>query len=379
MKASIGPVTFFDPAPSTDPATYAIALRCDASPAIGVGHTVRCIALCEALQRRGHHVTLWGDLGKINWLGELVAAHKLTLLTAPAAAEQLAEVAATNFDAVVLDGYTLDPGAGAALRARGVRVLAMVDGNFGAVQQADVYVDQNLGARPHIGGPSGSTTLAGIDYALFRDSVLDRRRNVSPTQERQTREIISVLAVFGGLDSMVATPRVVSALLATGFPIAVTVITERTETATTLATLSLAAGQTLRTVPPDPDFAARAVEADLVISASGSSVWELLVMGVPTAVLCVIDNQELSYRETVAAGVVTGLGRLWQFQAAEVTTRLQTLFADINARHVIAARSRRLVDGFGRERVADAVVPSTSTSYRRPDNTSTSTCESPHS
>ena len=51
-----------------------------------------------------------------------------------------------------------------------------------------------------------------------------------------------------------------------------------------------------------------AAAADLVISAAGSSLSELLCIGAAAAVVCVADNQQLGYARVVAAGTAAGLG-----------------------------------------------------------------------
>ncbi|WP_265447743.1 PseG/SpsG family protein [Flexivirga meconopsidis] len=337
---------------TTAPATPRVGLRCDAGARIGVGHAVRSLALGEELRNRGHQVTVWGDLADVPWLETLVTRARFDRMPAATTGPALAEQArSAGFDTVVLDGYQLPADAGTALRAAGATVLAMVDGEFGGGQEADLYVDQNLGSTPHAGGPAGSVALAGADYALFRDSVLNRRR--APVD---VGEIRSVLAVFGGTDPMGAAPLVIPALLATGAPLEVTVVAGNPGIAARLRALTPGPGQTVRTVPPDPDLAARAAAADLAITASGSSVWELLTIGVPTAVVCVADNQELGYRQALDAGVATGLGRLWQFDAARATGALRALIDDPSAAAALASRGQRLFDGRGRQRVADALT-----------------------
>lgn len=348
VKASIGTVSDRSPAP---PAA-SIALRCDAGRTIGVGHAVRCLALGEELRARGHRVTLWGDLGGVTWLEQSLSAAGVDRLDAPAAATDLAASAVGTFDAVVLDGYELDPASGAALRAAGTTVLAMVDGPFGAAQSADLYVDQNLGALAHVGGPPGSIALAGVDYALFRSSVLARRRDAADPgpAHRPPR----VVCVFGGTDPNDAALVVVPSLLSTGRPCEVTVVAARPATRAALEAHALGTGQSLHVIDPSPDFAAVVAEADLAVSASGSSVWELLTMGVPTAVVCVADNQEQGYRATLDREVVAGLASLSRYDATATDT-LAHLLDDATLRQTLARRGQELVDGHGRERVADAL------------------------
>ena len=331
-----------------------IALRCDGGATLGVGHVMRCVALGEELTARGHEVLLWGDLGGIGWLRTLVAAHGYDVVAAPGDPAACALAADDlGLDAVVLDGYHLDAGLGSALRASSRRLLTLVDYEFGVQHYADVYVDQNLGAGAHPDLPAGATALAGIEYALFRDTVRDRRRAALRARSGPVR----VVAVFGGTDAFGAAPVVVPALLATGEPLDVTVVATRPESVDAVRAAPTAAGQTVRVVAPEPDFGALVADADLVISASGSSVWELLCMGVPAAVVCVVDNQEAGYRQCLDRGVVAGLGHLGRFEAAAATAALSTLVTDPEARDAYAARGQALVDGHGRERVVDAFLP----------------------
>lgn len=332
-----------------------MALRCDATSAIGVGHVVRCIALGQELRARGLEVVLWGRIDGVGWLSDLVADSGLRVVpAAEGVAEQVGQAVEARFSGIVLDGYQLPPSLGAALRATGRTVLALVDGDFGAGQEADLYVDQNLGALPHIGGPAGSRCLTGAEYTLLRDSVRTHRRAPGPISA--SGEIRSVLAVFGGTDPAGAAPRVIPALLATGAELDVSVVASDPRMAQLLAALPSSSRQRLRVIPPQRELAALAAASDLTISASGTTVWELLAIGVPTAVVCAIDNQRLGYRALLAADVATGLGELPELDTDHVTDTLRDLFENPCRATDLATRGQQLVDGEGRCRVADALV-----------------------
>lgn len=326
-----------------------IVLRCDAGGRYGVGHVMRQLALADELTARGVPVQVWGALTGVDWLSSMVADRGLLVAPAGATPRQLRDQALeAGAAAVVLDGYHLDPGTGVMLRGAGLPVMAMVDYSFGTEQDADLYVDQNLGAAPL----PGRHSLAGIDYALFRDDILGRRR-------RRPRPHVGsphVLAVFGGTDPYAAAPVVVPALLATGLPLTVTAVAACDEIAAMLRALPVAPGQVLDVVPATAGLAALAAECDLVVSASGSSVWEFLCIGVPTALICVVDNQQAGYEQTVRSGAVAGLGHLDTFDPASARTPLGELLSSAARRDELAARGQALVDGRGRERVADALL-----------------------
>ena len=346
-----------------------VGMRCDAGTQIGVGHLIRCVALAEELVSRGVDVVFLGDLGGMAWALRQLSSRGLPLLPAPAEPEALLDlVRRRHLRAVVLDGYSLPAHSGAALRAGGLRVLAVVDGSFGLDQEADLYLDQNPGAAdrlqtfPRAASPDGGAqALAGLRFALLRDLVRERRPPSAPPPRRQPA-VPSVLAVFGGTDPHGAAAQVVPLLLATGRPLTVTVVAGRPETAATLSGLPTAESQRITVSPPLDDLPAAARVADLVVTAAGSSVWELLCLGTPTAVVCVTDNQEVGYRHVIAQRLAAPVGVLGELRALDPGARraavrvLDGLLSDPSARAELAARGWAQVDGRGRERVSDALL-----------------------
>lgn len=335
------------PARSSGP----IVLRCDGGGRYGVGHVMRQLALADELLSRDLPVQFWGALTDVDWLASMVATRGLSFIPAAETAGELRDQAvAAGASAVVLDGYHLPPDTGSVLRSAGIPVMAMVDYTFGAEQEADLYVDQNLGAVAPPNAPG--RWLTGIEYALFRDDILRLRRPAPREQQQPPR----VLAVFGGTDPYAAALVVVPALLATGIAMAVTAVAAREEIAAGLRDLPLSPGQSLEVIGSTPALAGLASDSDLVVSASGSSVWEFLCLGVPTALICVVDNQRAGYEETLRRGVVAGLGQLDAFDPAAATATLADLLTSPDRLTTFAARGQLLVDGRGRERVADALV-----------------------
>ena len=108
-------------------------------------------------------------------------------------------------------------------------------------------------------------------------------------------------------------------------------------------------------------LAARAAACDLVVTASGSSVWELMCLGVPLGVVCVIDNQRPGYDMVADADLALGLGDLEMLRRdddarAAAVSALREAFTDRDVRVERAARAQELLDGRGRARVAEALV-----------------------
>ncbi|GAA4939211.1 UDP-2,4-diacetamido-2,4,6-trideoxy-beta-L-altropyranose hydrolase [Nonomuraea thailandensis] len=322
----------------TGPARPArVGLRCDAGVRSGVGHLVRCVALAEELCARGAGVVFLGEICGSAWARAQLRERGFPLVPAPREPDRLAALACElRLDAVVLDSYDLPARTGAVLREARFAVLALIDGDpLG--QEADLYLDQNLGAerRPF---PLPARRLAGARYALLRDSVR-RRTRAAPGGSTVPR----VLCFFGGTDSGGVAPAWARALNATGRPFLGTVVSPA----------PFEAGGPITVIPPTDRLPELMAAADLVVTAAGSAVWELLYLGVPTALTWVADNQLIGYEELVGRGAAAGLGRAADPAATGLLARL---LADPAAREEHGRRGSGLVDGRGRERVADALL-----------------------
>ncbi|MET8090420.1 spore coat protein [Micromonospora sp. NPDC005220] len=347
--------------------TLKVGLRCDAGPQRGVGHLVRCLALAEEFLSRGADVTVFGTIERLDWATAELAARGIPLLPGPDSAAELVEAARRHqLDVLVLDSYDLDPTGAGALRAAGVYTLAIIDGDSRG-QAADLYLDQNFGAE--LAGPGSGLgarlpgrLLAGSGYALLRDTVISARPPVVPPATAVSRP--RVLAFFGGTDAVGAAPVLTRVLVATGHPMDLTVIVGRPEIEAEVEDVAPGRGQIIRPVPPTTSLPALITGADLVVSAAGTSTWELCCLGAPSALVCVVDNQRESYTRVVRHGLAAGLGELPELTAGGVAGRaarataartLHGLLSSPQRRAALAARAWSTVDGQGRARVVDAV------------------------
>ncbi|MFI0447638.1 PseG/SpsG family protein [Actinomadura sp. 6N118] len=334
-----------------------VGIRCDAGIGTGAGHLIRCVALAEELVRRDVPVVFLGEINGPDWIGAELEARVLPLMPAAARPGPLAAQArALGLDVLVIDSYETDPACADAVRRAGTAVLAIVDGDHRG-QQADVYLDQNLGAeQASFEMPAGSLRLAGADFVLLRDCVRRLRPDGPP---QHGGGVPRILCFLGGTDAADAAPAVMGLAAATGVPFTATVVAARATTARALAAIELSPGQSLVPVAPTGRIAELASGADLAICASGSSVWELMCLGVPAALVHVADNQLIGYQAAVSRGLAAGLGhpaRLTGAAAGAAVETLQRLLTDPGERMAIAARGHAFIDGRGRERVCDALL-----------------------
>ena len=348
-----------------------VLMLCDGGGPLGVGHVMRCLALAEAAVAAGHEVAVAGCFEGLFVQGQLAAAPvEVVQLAAPLADGDLRPVTdlvrRLHPDVLHVDSYEA-PGRLRELLALpdeeaipSDAVLSNVeDGTFGR-RPADVVIDPTLGAdlspRPDDGS---SWLLRGSRYTPIRRRVIAARRldEISTSAAEVAR---TVLVVMGGTDPVGLAPAVVELLARTGPALEVTVIAVG-ENAERVRAAARGSALSLNVLPPVDDLAARMSGQDLVISAAGTSVWELCCIGVPMAVIWAVDNQREGYDRVVAAGAAVGLGGpelAGQHPVGSESVghesavgQLRAVLTDSRVRAAMMLAGRHAVDGLGAWRV----------------------------
>lgn len=279
-------------------------LRCDATLDGGVGHLVRALAVARAARDAGWSVSLAGEVSSP--LGhDLLREAAVERVDVPG--EGLVVLAAEQGAALVhIDDYAAAPGARDELARAGVLLSSMEDGSFGR-RPADVVVDSTLGAEGTERPDDGSTqVLRGIEFAPMREAVLRARARRTGAAPRDPVDGLRCLVVAGGTDAVGAAAVLAGvARLARGIGDLV-VVAPRGRWGDVRAV----AGDGVDLREPFPGVLDLAADMDLVISAAGTTAWELACVGVPTVLVAVVDNQLAGYEAAVAKGYALGLGTL---------------------------------------------------------------------
>jgi len=332
-----------------------LLVRADATVAMGTGHVMRCFALAQVWQATGGTVTFLSRC-ESPALRRRVRDEGIRLASPPAVHPDPRDWEATarlvkrlKPDWLVLDGYHFDTGYQQAARDAGVRVMVTDDLVHWPRYHADVLLNQNLGAgKLSYNCDPDTRMLLGPRYALLRTEFLEwrRRRRRIPKQARK------VLVTMGGSDPKNVTLKVIRILKrvpVVGLEAVVMVGAGNPHLDVLKAEVQQPGvggrGPGIRFAHAPENVAELMAWADLAVSAGGSTCWELVLMGLPSLVLVVADNQR-----GVAAALDTA-------GAARRTTlrRLRADIADIlgrvNERRSISERGREMVDGGGGRRV----------------------------
>jgi spore coat polysaccharide biosynthesis predicted glycosyltransferase SpsG len=291
---------------------------------------MRCRAIAEAADARGLQV------GFVLRGGE-----PATAVLDPWDTVSMEEVGPLGPDAVVVvDDYDAGQDEIDRLRADGA-LVALLDDRPHLDRQADVAIVPSHG---HVVATPGTAVWSGPQYAPLRSDVRRRRRRPRPGTEK-------LLVTFGGSDPRGRTSPVVRLLAnRTAFTSLVVVLGPLGSTQG-WDELRALPGVDLRTSPAS--MAEVLAECDAAISAAGSTLWELLCIGVPTLAVRTADNQDGVYRLTTGAQACLGAG---YGSDDEGLLHLVDQLAQPATQAELGRRGQALVDGRGADRIVQELI-----------------------
>lgn len=338
-----------------------VLFRADASVAMGTGHVMRCLALAQAVQDCGGRVAFLMADSTPAILTRLATEQMdvLSVASPPGTADDASQTIdlARQRDAewIVLDGYQFSAEYQRALKSAAFKTLVIDDYGHAQHYSADLVLNQNVGADEGLYRSRDALTrlLLGPRYCLLRREFSRWRawkREVSPVGCR-------VLVTMGGSDPEDLTSRAISALgfLRNTALEAVVVIGGSTPKAEPLERLASSVGEKIRVRRNVTNMAELMAWADVAVSSSGSTCWELCLLGLPALLVDAADNQTAVARELHRRGCAIHLGGARDLTAEQIARQLQALLGSEESRSEISRRCRALVDGEGALRVIAAM------------------------
>ncbi len=351
-----------------------ILIRADASPTIGTGHVMRCLAVAEALRDQGHEA-LFAAVESTPAIDRRLSADGFRHVSIAGPVGQAADLAATRSllrrehgTAVMLDGYRFGEAYRVGLQAAGARVLAWDDLGDGTPLHADLVVNAapQAAALPYDAMAPGAVLLLGPGYAPLRREV--RLAAQAPRRTIADRPVL--LVTFGGSDPLRLTGPVLQAL-AKERPDGCRIVAVVGGSNPQASEVTALAADGVSVEIDCPRMGALMADCGLAVSAGGGTMGELAALAVPTLLVVTADNQAMASGDAAELGWCTAVdarGCDPAKAAAVIAGRALALWADAGQRQRMQDAAVALpLDGDGAVRIADALTgpPSKSGSAAR--------------
>ena len=111
----------------------------------------------------------------------------------------------------------------------------------------------------------------------------------------------------------------------------------------------------VRLLAPTPELPALLGDADIVVSAAGTSTWDLCALGLPSVLIAVVDNQAEPLAQATSAGLTLGISAVENSAAIgrELLPCLVRLLEDEGLRRTLSVNCVGAIDGLGKARVVE--------------------------
>jgi len=338
-----------------------LLIRADAGTQMGTGHVMRCLALAQHWRDAGGEV-MFVTACDTPALLERLNAESSALLepgadpASEADALDLVRLARRHGAVLIaLDGYHFSPDYQRAVKTAGIPLLLFDDEGNRPDYFADLLLNQNAHARQELYGERarGARLLLGTQYALLRrefSSRVGEPRSIP-------RQADKLLITMGGSDPdnvMEKTIRALSACRTKPSEVRALVGAANPHRQSLEAAVA-DSGVAVKLEEPTEDMAEIMAWADFALTGAGTTLWELAFMGVPFAMLELVDHQRKVAAAVDAQGAGVNLGWHASLTPPDVAGALQTLLHDAGRRRAMSEAGRRLVDGLGPARVVTAI------------------------
>jgi len=331
-----------------------ILFICNAGAAVGGGHVMRSLTLARALAAQGAVCTFLAP-PEVAAVLDAFAPDAPQLAAASTEPRALAQAAAgAPAEAIVFDHYGLGAADHQAI-AQG-RPTLVIDDLADRPLCADLVLDSGptREAEDYAGLlPDEARLLLGPQFAPIRRAFADRRDEALARRGGPAKRVL----VSMGLTDVGGVTETVVRRLAPRLGALTADVVVGAGASSLPALRAMAAADPRLTIHVDtPDMADLTTQADLAIGAAGSSTWERCVLGLPSLLVILAENQ----RE--AAEAMADMGAALVVDAAapdfpvSFDAALGQLIGQPALRAALSAWSAEICDGLGAERVADAFM-----------------------
>ena len=337
-----------------------LLIRADATISTGTGHLMRCIALADEWASRGAEVWFLTKCdhtlikNRIQSEGhrifdlERIHPDRTDLETIRSI------IGSSTIHWVILDGYHFEVNYQKEIKKLGVSLMVIDDNAHLDYYIADILLNQNIYADSLTYNIKPKTKLLlGLRYVLLRSEFLewqDWKRSVQSNAQR----ILVTLGGFGTFDSY---KKILQALTRLSLAkIKCEIVLGGNTNPDMFHEFLKSTKMPVKLHSYVYNMPKLMADADIAISAGGSTCWELAYMSVPSLLIIMANNQKEAVIRLDKLGVFSSLGVFEEFDCFHISKIIERLLCSLPERKSMSKKGGLLIDGDGAKRVIDTLA-----------------------
>ncbi len=233
-----------------------------------------------------------------------------------------------------------------------VKLLIAVDDEAKKKFYADIIINQNYGAENYkyklLNKDAG--VLAGSKYILLRDEFLKKQKS------GVNKEVKNILIIFGGSDFFNQSLRTLKVLKKYVIKNNINLNLVLNNNFKSLRSIKKESHgiKNIKLYFNVKSMAKLMNKMDMAISAAGSTVWELLYIGIPAILMITAENQKDIAFKLGRDGYVKNLGWYNKVSDNKILNEVKALIDKHSKRLNFFNKGIKLIDGKGKERVLES-------------------------
>lgn len=312
-----------------------VAIVADAGGKIGLGHLGRCMALAQALKRfhRAHIIFMVEDAAGRAWVRDKGFITRKTF--------------SGYWDLIIADSYRFRSSDYRIFR-KAARVFCIVDDSGHVRFPCDWVLNSSVSAKKtfYAASPADNFLLGPKFHPLRKEY------NKQPAPSVGLRPVRNALVVLGATVNSELLGAMVKAVRKAVPSARLRVVTGPYKTGPVAAQ-----DDRVSVYSSPPDMRKLIEKCDIAVSGGGQTLYELAYMGIPTVAVQMAENQHGNMVGLMDAGVILSAGKVGSPSLPRrLTKTLKALAINPRERLRMSQQGRRLVDGQGARRVADALL-----------------------
>ncbi|WP_048601368.1 UDP-2,4-diacetamido-2,4,6-trideoxy-beta-L-altropyranose hydrolase [Rubeoparvulum massiliense] len=333
---------------------YKLAFYADGGQTLGMGHIMRSLSLAKAFTRHGAQVAFFSrypeGIAKVREEGYLV----YTLPSNQFEAKSIiSELEGKAFDILVVDHYEVTPSFFLAIKPY-AKVLVYIDDLNAYRYPVDIIINGNITGEylKYEALYEEQVFLLGPQYNLIREEFKGL------PQRHVNKSVRDILITTGGSDPHHLTEWIIQAIRSEPRmkEISLHVVIGNSFQFDEQLKKKLNSDNHIHFYKNIARISELMLRADLAISSSGSTLYELCACGVPTLGFIMADNQQMISEQMDQCGFIKSMGWYTEVSSRQLIDNLKHLMDDYITRQEMVSKQQSLVDGKGTERIVEKII-----------------------